>query len=66
MHRCAIAIASHENPIRFLAFSSDGKKIRSLIMLPQYHADFLVAIAPEGKDRTRKRYRIEEYIIREN
>lgn len=63
MHRRAIAIASHKNPIRFLTFSSGGKKIRSLVMLPQYHTDFLIAIAPEKEEQ---RERIEEYIIREN
>ena len=50
VHRCAIAIASHENPVRFLAFGSGRKKIRSLIMLPQYYANFLVAIAPKEKN----------------
>jgi len=46
-----VAIASHENPIRFLTFGSGGKKIRSLVMLPQYHTDFLIAIAPEKKEQ---------------
>lgn len=51
MHRCTVAVASHKNPVRLLAFGGSGKEIRSLIMLSQYRADFLIAIAPEDREK---------------
>lgn len=50
MHRCTVAMAPHKDPVRFLAFGGSWEKIRSLIMLTQYCANFLIAVAPEGKE----------------
>lgn len=51
MHRCTITIAPHKNPVRLLTFGGGGEKIRSLIMLTQYCADFLIAVAPKKKEK---------------
>lgn len=50
MHRCAITVATHKNPICLFALRVRGKKIRSLVMLPQYRADFVVTVAPEREE----------------
>lgn len=46
MHRGAVSVAPHKNPIRLFAFGGGRQEIWPLIMLSQYSADFVVAITP--------------------
>lgn len=50
MYRCTVAMAPHKNPVRLFTFGGGWEKIRSLIMLTQYCANFFIAVAPEGKE----------------
>lgn len=40
-------MTAHKNPIGFFTLRGTRKEIRPLVMIPQYVADFIVAIAPK-------------------